>query len=319
MIPCRSLPPRSDFRRITVWNPRLHIALYASAGASYSGRKVTSYYRPIGANEATLEVRSLLEGLAPGEGDLLEALHRDPAPLRLRAEGGDPGRVRSTCVCRPRGSTAPSPTTRSFARRRRRRRWSPGAAARPASSRAATTSASCSRRMLGCELGENTADNKLGLHLGQCNGTCDNAPQVWVNGKVVGPLTAADTVDLVKRAQGRARQPLRRARRLMPTYEQLVDQAAPARRRLEPPDRPRLAVCNRHVEHRGRRARDAGGAATGRRGRGRRRQRRPRRRQRPLVRQPGRRADDAGRRRASSIRRLKPQTPSTSSNRAREA
>ena len=52
-------------------------------------------------------------------------------------------------------------------------------------------------KMLGCGLGENTPDNKLGLHLGQCNGTCDNAPQVWVNGKVVGPLTAADTVDLV--------------------------------------------------------------------------------------------------------------------------
>ncbi|HEX5368078.1 MAG TPA: NAD(P)H-dependent oxidoreductase subunit E, partial [Dehalococcoidia bacterium] len=57
------------------------------------------------------------------------------------------------------------------------------------------------QRMLGCELGESTADNKLGLHLGQCNGTCDNAPQVWVDGKVVGPLTSADTVDLVKRLQ----------------------------------------------------------------------------------------------------------------------
>jgi NADH:ubiquinone oxidoreductase subunit E len=56
--------------------------------------------------------------------------------------------------------------------------------------------------MLDCELGENTADNRLGLHQGQCNGTCDNAPQVWVNGKVVGPLTAADTVELVKKLQG---------------------------------------------------------------------------------------------------------------------
>ena len=45
--------------------------------------------------------------------------------------------------------------------------------------------------VLGIGMGENTADDKLGLHLAQCNGTCDYAPQVWVNGKVVGPLTAA--------------------------------------------------------------------------------------------------------------------------------
>ncbi len=50
-------------------------------------------------------------------------------------------------------------------------------------------------------MGQNTADNKLGLHMGQCNGTCDNAPQVWVNGEVVGPLTAAGTVELVKKLQ----------------------------------------------------------------------------------------------------------------------
>src|SRR3990170_4877132 len=57
-------------------------------------------------------------------------------------------------------------------------------------------------KLLGCGLGENTPDNRLGLHLGQCNGTCDNAPQVWVNGRVVGPLTPAKAVELVKELKG---------------------------------------------------------------------------------------------------------------------
>ncbi|MCH8010164.1 MAG: NADH-quinone oxidoreductase subunit E, partial [Chloroflexi bacterium] len=37
------------------------------------------------------------------------------------------------------------------------------------------------------------------------NGTCDFAPQVWVDGKVVGPLTAADTVKLVRGLKDGAR------------------------------------------------------------------------------------------------------------------
>ncbi len=50
-----------------------------------------------------------------------------------------------------------------------------------------------------CEMGENTADDELGLWLGQCNGTCELAPMVWVNGRVVGPLTMLDTVKLARR------------------------------------------------------------------------------------------------------------------------
>ena len=45
---------------------------------------------------------------------------------------------------------------------------------------------------LGIGMGENTADNRLGLHMAQCNGTCEYAAQVWVDGKVVGPLSAAE-------------------------------------------------------------------------------------------------------------------------------
>jgi NADH:ubiquinone oxidoreductase subunit E len=51
---------------------------------------------------------------------------------------------------------------------------------------------------LGIGMGQNTEDNKLGLHFAQCNGTCEHAAQVWVNGEVVGPLTALSTLKLVR-------------------------------------------------------------------------------------------------------------------------
>ena len=47
-------------------------------------------------------------------------------------------------------------------------------------------------------MGENTPDNRLGLHLAQCNGTCEHAAQVWVDGNVVGPLTVAGAIKLAR-------------------------------------------------------------------------------------------------------------------------
>ena len=54
---------------------------------------------------------------------------------------------------------------------------------------------------LGCRLGENGPDGAYGLWLGQCNGTCERAPQVWVNGRVVGGLSLAETVRLARRVK----------------------------------------------------------------------------------------------------------------------
>ena len=56
--------------------------------------------------------------------------------------------------------------------------------------------------ILGIGMEENTPGDKLGLHLGQCNGTCDFAPQSWVDGKVVGPLTVAETIRLAREMKG---------------------------------------------------------------------------------------------------------------------
>ena len=51
-------------------------------------------------------------------------------------------------------------------------------------------------------LGGETEDHRLGLHLGQCNGTCHEAPQVWVNGVVNGNLTVASAIRLARELKG---------------------------------------------------------------------------------------------------------------------
>ncbi len=150
-----------------------------------------------GPTEATLEVGSLLEGLQPGEGDMLQALHRVQhrygyvpreairavaQHLRL-PESRVYGAVTFYSEFR---QTPPPETTIS---------WCSGPAC---FIKGGSDLLEILEKMLGCTFGENTPDNKLGLHLGQCNGTCDNAPQVWVNGNVVGPLDPAKTVELVQ-------------------------------------------------------------------------------------------------------------------------
>ena len=54
-------------------------------------------------------------------------------------------------------------------------------------------------RSLGCVMGENGPGDDYGLWLGQCNGTCEQAPQLWINGRVVGKMTLAGTARLAAR------------------------------------------------------------------------------------------------------------------------
>ena len=51
-------------------------------------------------------------------------------------------------------------------------------------------------------LGGHSDDHRYGLHLGQCNGTCSEAPQVWLNGEVVGKLTVSDAIRLAREVRG---------------------------------------------------------------------------------------------------------------------
>jgi NADH-quinone oxidoreductase subunit E len=159
---------------------------------------MTSFWGSVQQNEAVLEVQGLLEGLAPGEGDLLEALHRiqhrygyvpnEALPAVSRHLRLPPARVYGALTFYSEfRQTPPAETTIS---------WCSGPACFV---KGGADVRLVLEKLVGCSLGENTPDDKLGLHLGQCNGTCDNAPQVWVNGKVVGPLSLASTVELVKR------------------------------------------------------------------------------------------------------------------------
>jgi NADH:ubiquinone oxidoreductase subunit E len=157
---------------------------------------MTSFYGAVQPTEATLEVRQLLEGLKPGEGDLLEALHRVQDRYGYISKHAIPGVAQHLRLPESRvygavtfysefRQTAPPETTIS---------WCSGPACFIKGGESARL---VLEKLLGCEMGENTPDNRFGLHLGQCNGTCDHAPQVWVGDKVVGPLTASKTVELV--------------------------------------------------------------------------------------------------------------------------
>ena len=147
--------------------------------------------------EATLEVTALLEGLIPGAGDLLEALHRvqhrfgyiprEAISAIARHLRLPDARVFGAITFYSEFRLTPPPQTVVS--------WCSGAACYV---KGGANVRLVLESLLGCAMEESTSDNQLGLHLGQCNGTCDTAPQVWVNGKVVGPLDATKTVELVR-------------------------------------------------------------------------------------------------------------------------
>jgi NADH:ubiquinone oxidoreductase subunit E len=162
---------------------------------------VTSFYGAARVTEATLEVRALLEGLVPGEGDLLSALHRVQHRYGYIPQAAIPAvaqhlripeaRVYGSITFYSEFRLTPPPETSVS--------WCSGPACYIKGGESVRL---ILETLLACKMGENTEDNRLGLHLGQCNGTCDNAPQVWVNGKVVGPLTSEKTIELARELKG---------------------------------------------------------------------------------------------------------------------
>jgi formate dehydrogenase subunit gamma len=152
--------------------------------------------------EATLEIKQLVAEFRPGDADLLPALHkvqhrygyipREAMAVVARQLNLGEARVYGAVTFYAELRTIPPPQTRID--------WCSGPACR-------LKGGEHVRRVLEAVLGigmeQNTPDDKLGLHLAQCNGTCDFAPQVWVNGKVVGPLTAAETVRMARELKGK--------------------------------------------------------------------------------------------------------------------
>ncbi len=151
--------------------------------------------------EASLEIQQLIAEFQPGNADLLAALHKvqhrygyipkESIPVVARQLHLGEAHVYGAVTFYSELRTTPPPEKRID--------WCSGPACRIKGSEHV-------RRVLEAVLGigmeENTPDNRLGLHLAQCNGTCDFAPQLWVEGKVVGPLTAAETVRLARELKG---------------------------------------------------------------------------------------------------------------------
>ena len=153
--------------------------------------------------EATLEIQQLVAEFQPGNADLLAALHKvqhrygyvpkEAIPVVARQLRLGEARVYGTLTFFSELRETPPPQTRID--------WCSGPACRL---KGGENIRRVLESMLDIRMEENTPDNKLGLHFGQCNGSCDFAPQVWVDGKVVGPLSAADTVRLVRELKGEA-------------------------------------------------------------------------------------------------------------------
>jgi NADH:ubiquinone oxidoreductase subunit E len=164
---------------------------------------MTSFFGAAHHTEATAEVRHLLEGLAPGEGHLLEAMHRIQERYGYVPREAIPGIAQHLRLPESRvyGALTYYSELRETPPPERLIAWCSGPACHV---KGGANIRLVLETLLGCAMGENTDDNRLGLHLGQCNGTCDNAPQIWLDGEVVGPLTAVETVDLVRKLKGEA-------------------------------------------------------------------------------------------------------------------
>ncbi len=147
--------------------------------------------------EATLEIRELVAEFKPGNADLLPALHKVQhryGYVPKEAMGVVAKQLRLG-VAHVYGAVTFYSEFRQIPPPQTRVDWCSGPACR-------LKGGEHVRRALEATFGigmeENTEGDKLGLHLAQCNGTCDFAPQIWVDGKVVGPLTAAETIRLAR-------------------------------------------------------------------------------------------------------------------------
>ena len=149
--------------------------------------------------EAKAQLRALVADLRPGHGDLLAALHRvqheygylSPDAMQVVAEQLRlfPAHVYGAASYYEEFRLAP-PAAVDI-------RWCSGPACR---ARNGGGIRDAMLATLAVEMDGQTPDGRVGLRLGQCNGTCELAPQVWVEerathtNEVVGGLTAAAAI-----------------------------------------------------------------------------------------------------------------------------
>ena len=143
------------------------------------------------------ELRDLVAAYEPGKGHLLPALHkiqetygyisRTAIEALARQLNTTPALVYGTVSFYADFRTHQPPKTEIA--------WCSGPACRLAGGERIREAL---EHTLGLPLGGHSEDNRYGLHLGQCVGTCHESPQVWVNGEVKGSLTVADAIRLAR-------------------------------------------------------------------------------------------------------------------------
>lgn len=149
------------------------------------------------AEPTTRELRTLVAGYEFGRGHLLPALiaiqerygYVSPRAIEALARqlGTTPALVYGAVSFYADFRTEPPP--------RREIVWCSGPACRL---RGGDRIREALQRTLGLPLDGQSADGACGFRLGQCNGTCSEAPQVWLDGEVVGGLTVARAVALAR-------------------------------------------------------------------------------------------------------------------------
>ncbi|MBM3140989.1 MAG: hypothetical protein FJZ92_12480 [Chloroflexi bacterium] len=155
--------------------------------------------------EARAQVRALIADLKPNDGDLLQALHR------IQHEYGYISREAMEVVAEQLGLYAAEVygATTFYSEFRLEPppavtvRWCGGPACLVRNGRGIRDAILATLGLQ--ELGEQTADGRVGTWLGQCNGTCELAPMMWLEehghwdeARVVGHLTAARAVRMAR-------------------------------------------------------------------------------------------------------------------------
>lgn len=148
--------------------------------------------------EPTLqELRELVAEFEPGKGHIMPALHkvqdrygyisRDAIEAIARQLNTTPALVFGSVSFYDDYRTHPRPETEIA--------WCSGPACRL---RGGDHIRAAMQQILELPLGAESDDHRYGLHLGQCNGTCSEAPQIWINGEVVGNLSVAEAIQIAR-------------------------------------------------------------------------------------------------------------------------
>lgn len=149
------------------------------------------------------ELRELVAEFKPGRGHLLPALHKvqDTYGYISRPAIEAVARQLNTTPALVFGCVSFYDDLRTHPRPETEIAWCSGPACRL---RGGDRIREAIQQTLELPLGAESDDHRYGLHLGQCNGTCSEAPQVWVNGEVMGNLTVAKAIRLARDLKGAA-------------------------------------------------------------------------------------------------------------------